>query len=398
MKNFYSLYTNRLLFIICISGGLLSLHFSCKKQNTVPGNTLSLTTEKDLPSVCNELLLTARQDLQGRNFLYVAAKEAGLKIISLGDNPMLIKTVPVTDLDNLQVMNLSQSGNFLYLALGNHFGTAHQNPGMAILDVSNPANPVIKSTWKDPSKLGGAGIVETSGNFAYLGAMKNGLIIFDITDKSLPVLQSAVVPVISYPDANPDPAKYNARGLAVQDNKVYLCYDAGGLRIFDVSDKSNPVETGRFSNPVMNNKPRAYNNIVLDGHFAYVTVDYCGLEILDISNPAAVQLISWWNPWNCQTNPFNWFSSNGHTNEIAMDKTNKLVFMSSGKSDMQVVGVSDPFNPQFRFEYGGTANNIGTWGVSVHANKIYLTYICNPLGIPFASNWTGVKIIRYEIK
>lgn len=144
----------------------------------------------------------------------------------------------------------------------------------------------------------------------------------------------------------------------------------------------------------MNGKPRAYNNIVLDGSYVYAAVDYCGMEVLNVSDTSNIKLSSWWNPWTCQTNPLNWFSSNGHANEIAFDAAKKLIFISSGKSDMQVVDVSNPLNPVFKYEYGGVNNNIGTWGVSIYNNQVYLTYICSL--IPFSSSWTGVKILQYN--
>ncbi len=377
---------------------LFSLLLSCKKKE--PGNTgnIEITTKHEIASVCTELFMTAKQDGQGRNYLYVAAKEGGLKIYDINIAPLLKKTILLSQLGSLEVMNLSQSGNFLFLALGNHFGTAQQNPGMAIIDVTDPVNASVKSVWKDLTRISGAGIVETDGNYAYLGAMKSGMMIFDISDKSSPVLKSVFVPSILYPDPNPDPAKFNARGIAIRNDLVYLCYDAGGLRIINVADKQNPVETGKYANPEMNGKPRAYNNIVLDGSVAYITVDYCGMETLDISNPSDIRLLSWWNPWNCQTNPLNWFSSNGHSNEIALDKINKLVFMSTGKSDMQVVNVANPGNPVHKYEYGGVDNNIGTWGVSVFNDNIYLSYLCNPLPWPFPSSWTGIKMLKYEVK
>lgn len=377
---------------------VIAIQFSCKKKDPVNTGNIEITTLHEIASACSELYLTAKQDGQGRNYLYVAAKEGGLKIYDINAAPILKKTISVSQLGSLEVMNLSQSGNYLFLALGNHFGTAQQNPGMAIIDVTDPLNATIKSVWKDVSGTSGAGIVETEGNYAYLGAMKSGLIIFDITDKTSPVLKSVFVPSILYPDANPDPAKFNARGMVVRNDIVYLCYDAGGLRIINAADKQNPVETGKYANPVMNGKPRAYNNIVLDGSVAYITVDYCGMEILDISNPSTIRLLSWWNPWNCETNPLNWFNSNGHSNEIALDKINKLVFMSTGKSDMQVVSVADPGSPVHKYEYGGVNNNIGTWGISVHNNNIFLSYICNSLPWPFPSNWTGIKILKYEVK
>lgn len=373
---------------------------ACEKTpdtgSPVNGKILMIEDRFSLSSTCNEMYLTSKADVLGRPYLYVAAKEGGLKIFSLNGNINPVATMATGSYGSLHVMNLSQSGNYLYLALGNHFGTAQQSPGMAIIDVSNPENPSFKSFWSDNSKTGGSGIVETSGNYAYLGAMGNGLIILDITNKSLPVVRSIYQPSILYPDPNPDPKKYNARGMDIINDLVYLCYDAGGLRIINVSDKMQPVETGRYSNPDMNGKPRAYNNVVVDGSLAYLAVDYCGMEVVNISNPAACSLVSWWNPWNCQTSPLNWFTSNGHCNEIALDRSNHLVFMSSGKSDLQVVNVTDPSKPVLAKEYGGTGNNLGTWGVSIRGNQAYLTYICSL--VPFSSNWTGVKVLDYSLK
>jgi hypothetical protein len=383
---------------ILVLSVMISLQLSCKKKDPVNSGNIEIITKHEIASACSELFMTAKQDGQGRNYLYVASKEGGLKIYDINAAPLLKKTIPISQLGSLEVMNLSQSGNYLFLALGNHFGTAQQNPGMAIIDVSDPVNASIKSVWKDATKTSGAGIVETDGNYAYLGAMKSGMIIIDISDKTSPIVKSVFVPSILFPDANPDPAKFNARGMAIRNDIVYLCYDAGGLRIINVADKQNPVEAGRFSNPEMNGKPRAYNNVVLDGSVAYITVDYCGMETLDISIPSNIRLLSWWNPWNCQTNPLNWFSSNGHANEIALDKINKLVFMSTGKSDMQVVSVVNPASPVHKYEYGGVVNNIGTWGISVSNNNIFLSYICNSLPWPFPSNWTGIKILKYEVK
>lgn len=380
------LHTKRLL--------LVSLISSCKKKET-PGNTeFAITQQSELTSTCSELFLSAKHDVTGQPYLYIAAKEGGLKIYTATGSPQLVKTIPIASLNALHVMNLGQNGQYLYLALGNHFGTAQQSPGFAIIDVLDPLNPVIKKVWSNAALNGGTGIIETDGNFAYLGAMGNGLMIFDISDKSNPVLQSVFKPSVYFPDNNPDPAKFNARGMTIKNNIVYLCYDAGGLRIINVTDKQHPRETGHYANPVLNGKPRAYNNIVVDGATAYIAVGYCGLEVLNISDTSAISLKGWWNPWNCETNPFNWFSSNGHANELVFDAAAKLLFISSGKSDLQVADVSDPAHPKFKYEFGGINNNIGTWGVSVYNKNIYLTYICS--AIPFASNWTGLKILSYN--
>jgi hypothetical protein len=390
-------FNNSLFRLAVFIFAILCLDLSCKKSpNNLP-LSVAIKTEYNLASVCSELYMTAKHDQQDKDYLYVAAKEGGLKIYNLLPNPVLVKTIPVSQLNALEVMNLSQSGNYLFLALGNHFGSAQQNPGMAIIDVTDPANAVVKSVWKDATKISGAGIVETDGNYAYLGAMTSGLIILDITDKAGPVVESVFVPSISFPDPNPDPAKFNARGLTIKDDLVYLCYDAGGLRIIDVTDKQNPVEAGSYANPAMTGKPRAYNNIVLNDSLAYVAVDYCGMEVLNIKDPSDIRLVNWWNPWRCETNSMNWFVSDGHSNEIVIDKAHKLIFMATGKSDMDVIDISDPKTLPTRFEYGGVGNGIGTWGLSIYKDNIYLSYICNLLPWPFPSNWTGVKILKYEV-
>ncbi|MFZ9848543.1 MAG: LVIVD repeat-containing protein [Flavobacteriales bacterium] len=203
--------------------------------------------------------LTIEHDQQARDYIYVAAKEQGLLIYDISGTPNKVKNITKNQLDTLDVMSVTQNGNYLYLALGNSF-TNPEYPGMAIIDVSNPNNAYITDIWKQysGSKKGG-GIVKVEGNYAYFGAMASGLIVFDISDKRNIKKVSQLIPNMNFPDNNPDPAKYNARGMSVKNGIVYLCCDAGGIRIINCNDKQNPKETGKYSNPAMNGKPRAYN-------------------------------------------------------------------------------------------------------------------------------------------
>ncbi len=373
---------------------LFMVSFTVSGYSQHCGN-LNIRWQADIPSTCNYMVMTMLHDQLGRSFLYVANKEAGLKVydISTLSAPTPVAGAPTNLYDTLDVMSLTQDGNYLYLAVGNHFINPQQG-GMAVVDVTDPAAPVVTDYYVVPSSASGAGIVRVEGNYAYLGAMKSGLVIFDVTDKSNIIFVSQFIPDINFPVANPNPDLYNARGMDVKNSIVYLCYDAGGLRIINCQNKSAPVETGRYVNPVMYtpfNRPRAYNNIVLDDSLAYIAVDYCGLEVLDISDTGNITLTGWWNPYGCPNN--NWFTSRSHANEMHYDENCKLLFLSTGKSDMMVVDVSDPAQPDSCNFYGGTSNNIGTWGISAYQNEIYLSYICAV--VPFSSNWTGVKILTY---
>lgn len=363
------------------------------KDEPRPNNSVVVDHLYDLESTCNEITLSAHQDTQDRPYLYVGAKDGGFRVYRLDDPPTRLSTIPISQLGNLHVMNVFQDGNRLYLALGNTFGTAVQDIGMAILDVTMPEAVTILSVWTHATH-GGTGMVVAQGNQAFLGAMGNGVISFDVTDPSAPVEQSRFVPDINFPDARPDSGKINARGLWLQGNLLYVGYDAGGLRILDVSNPSAVSELGRYSNPALNGHARAYNNVVVDGTRAYVAFDYCGVEVLDVSTPSNITPVSWWNPWRCETNSLNWFSSDGHANELALDRTNQLLFVSTGKSDLQVLDVTNPSQPLWAQEYGGVDNGIGTWGVSIHGDRAFLTYTC--AAVPFASNWAGVKILRYH--
>jgi hypothetical protein len=224
--------------------------------------------------------------------------------------------------------------------------------------------------------------------------MGNGVAALDISNPRSPRVLSWFMPEIAFPDARPDPRKVNARGMTIEGGRMYLSYDAGGLRVIDVSNPRAMREIGRYSNPALNGKPRAYNNAVLDGNFLYVAVDYCGVEVLDISNPSRISLAGWWNPWSCETGALRWFSSDGHANEIAFDKQRNMLFVSTGKSDLVVLSTANPRRLEQCAMFGGVDNKIGTWGVSIHKGRIYLAYICT-LGIPFPSRWSGIKVLRY---
>ena len=361
-----------------------------------PDRQIEFTHLHDLPSTCSHPVMTMRHDERNRPFLYVAAKSGGLRVYDMSDQPKLVCTIPVDKLEELDVCSLDQEGPYLYLALGNIFGATKQASGLAILNVSVPDKTEVTSVWtSDDYARGGAAVVRCHADTVYLGAMSNGLLILDVVDRANPRLVSVLKPNVNFPDKRAGEKKVNARGMALQGDHLFLCYDAGGLRVIDVSDRQQPIEVGRWVNPVMQGKPRAYNNVLLDGDHAYVAVDYCGIEVLDISDPTNPTLAGWWNPWNCEESGWTWFKSPGHANELDLDGTHELLFVSTGQSDLHVVDVTDPSEPRGVAVYGGLENEVGTWGVAMYASRVYLSYICT-FGIPFKSNWSGVKVLEFN--
>jgi hypothetical protein len=348
----------------------------------------------DIPFKGAGMPMTMIHDSAGRPFFYVAGKEAGLLIYDVKDLPRLVRSIPISRLKSMHVMSLSQVDKRIYLALGNHWGKG-ESAGLAVIDASRPVEASVAGVWTDTEADGAGGAVVVNGHIAYLAAMQTGLVVLDVGDPSAIRVIARLQPALAYPDARPDRSKINARGLAVQNNLLFLCFDAGGVRVIDVANPKKPAEVGRYSNPAMNGRPRAYNNIVVNGSLAYVTADYVGLEVLDIANPRAIKLLSWWNPWNPKLDGLRWFTSPGHANEIAYDERNKVVLMSAGRSDLVAVNVADPTKPRQVGSIGDVDDARATWGLSMHGDLIYLSYI-RTLGIPFRADWPGVKVFRYR--
>ncbi len=343
--------------------------------------------------------LTLDADKLGKPFLYAASNEYGLKIFDLSGTP--VSTLD-TNLLQMRVMSFTQMDTLLYVAIGSHY--ASDPPGLAIVNVADPSNASLVGYWIHPlvSNSNGSGIVKVEGNYAYLGGMKLGLIILDISNPSSIAFVSELPLNINYPSNNPSNANlYNVRGMEVRNSIAYVCFDAGGFRVINCTDKFNPVETGRYANPITFspfNLPRAYNNIVLKDSVAYLTVDYCGLEVLNIKDTSNIILLDHYNPHNCPTGV--WHNAPVHSNEIVYNDNCKKLFISTGKSEMIVVDVSDPTAVDSCGSYGSITDTTATWGIGMRNDSIFLSYLIIPIYInwlhPFDAKWNGIKMIKWQ--
>ncbi|MCP4582995.1 MAG: hypothetical protein GY839_15410, partial [candidate division Zixibacteria bacterium] len=149
----------------------------------------------------------------------------------------------------------------------------------------------------------------------------------------------------------------NTYGVDVVGQYAYTADYYEGMSVIDISDPVNPVIVGRESMP-----GRALD-IRVNGNYAYCSDDGEGsLSIVDISDPA--------NPT---------LTSTLYTTDRAysLDVIGDYVFVADGGAGVQVVDVSDPYNPII-------IDNIAfpTGGVFVEGN---LGYIVN--------NSTGLIII-----
>lgn len=333
-------------------------------------------------------------DAQNRDYFYVASKSGGVQIYDNSSTPpVLINSVSITDFGGHHAMHLTQQDEYLYIALGDFFGGSAK-AGMAIIDVSDPENPTTTDYWETSEIQEGSAVVIVKDNYAYLGAMSRGIYVFDVSDKNNIVETDQFIPDVNFPVNSPNSIQEpNVRGMTIRENNLFVSYDAGGIRIVDVTDKSNLVEKSRYINESFE-KQHAYNNIILNGDYAYTATDYCGMEILDISDLNNITLISWCNPWGCDTPDNLWFNSAGHANQLVYDALNNRIVLPTGGSEITLFDVSDPNDCKFISSYGTRDNNMATWGLTMEGNTVYATYITSI--IPFPGSWRGIKSIRLD--
>ncbi len=346
------------------------------------------------------IAVSVKMDRLDRSILYLASKNAGIKIYDLTDslNPQLISSILSSDLENLDAIQIIQKEHELYVCLGDIWNT-DQEAGLAIIDVSDVKVPKVLDVYKHPGSMGGAAAAFVDDNTVYLAAMRNGLIVLDVSNPNSIRLKGQVLFSNAFPHSDSsNVAAYNARGICVKDQFAFVCYDRGGLRIVDLSDPTHPVEKASYCNPALVNKATAYNAIAIDQNHAFVSLDYYGVEVLDISDPIHCSKIGWWHPttWADTTNQFNiWANSRGHANELLYDSICKKLYVAAGRTDLAVIDVADPRDPQSCGQYGFEDDDYGTWGCDFYKNKIAVSYIWSPFFPPY-SNYTGFRELNAD--
>src|SRR5438128_1115763 len=129
---------------------LVSSLFTLQNSHAQSCGDLQFTLKSEIPSGCADVTMTMREDALARPYLYVAVKDSGMRVYDVANisMPKLVASLTDDRFGGLHVMNITQEKSCLYLALGNSFTTVSwQNPGMAIVDVSDPTKPVVTDVY-----------------------------------------------------------------------------------------------------------------------------------------------------------------------------------------------------------------------------------------------------------
>jgi len=143
------------------------------------------------------------------------------------------------------VRSITPAGDRLYVALGEE--------GVQILDISDPANPVVAGGFTTNGQVTD---VAVDGNYAYVTSIFDSFRIFDITD----------------PTGVTQVARYNAidiaQGVDVAGGYAYVAAGSAGLVVVNVGVPSSPQPGGQI-------KGTGYaRDVLVRGGYAYVADGY----------------------------------------------------------------------------------------------------------------------------
>jgi hypothetical protein len=274
------------------------------------------------------------------------------------------------------------------LALYDHYAVVGQFGDLEIVDVADPADPILVNSIQRSVRT-----LKVVGRYTYLGN-ENGLEVVDLIDPQFPKLVGLIA--VGY-----------VKALAVQGSFVYALFDQK-IKVVDVSDPRNPTlattltgdtyfeaigvagdylcaeRQGAFEvydvhspgAPTRIFSGEEWNgagDITISGHYAYVSDGEARLRILDIADPAApksvydldgsTRAILFAAPYlyvaeNSQTPKFRVLDATdlAHPKQVAelggfsineMTRQGSFIYALGREKDLRIIDVSNPTNPKF---------------------------------------------------
>lgn len=328
-------------------------------------------------------------DRMGRPYVYTASTHMGVIVYDISNTmaPVPVDTITPAMMNNEYGSFCAQVNYNLFIATGN-LQAQGQRAGLSIYDVTTPSAPVLLSHWDSAAFTNGSSHVIIDGNYAYLAALDDGIIILDISNVNN-IQFCSQLNMTSLPCLNNN----HARGLSLSGDTLLVANDCGGLRVVNVANRYAPVEIGSYRNPAYGSGIPYYNHVERIGDLAYIPVDYCGFEVDNVAVPSAITNESMWNPINC--NSGNWNGSDIHGNEIvSLLPAQNALMISGGDSEVLAFDLSNPVQPRLMGAWGPPNDSVGSWGIDVFGGLVAIGTIKTPF--PFYSEHGGLQLLNWN--
>jgi len=225
----------------------------------------------DIANLSDPVLISKFVEYGDYSGIYIDANIAYLSNYYIG-----VELLDISDLENPFRFQRINIGGFSYnvKVKGDIAYVCDSGQGLEIMDIKDPSNPILLSNYKATQTMI-AYDMEIIGDIGFIGDIFNGIHIVDLSDPLFPrLIGNAITSVYDF---------------AVSGDYMYVCLSSG-IRIFDISDLSNPIPIGFY------NIDGYVEHIFLNGNLAYISVESRGILILDLSTPSSPQEIMYWEP------------------------------------------------------------------------------------------------------
>ena len=208
-----------------------------------------------------------------------------------------------------------------------------------VINVTNPTNPIHISEWE----TGGSFDIHVCGDIAYLTHSTNQMWVLNMTDPSNGGLIGAVSPQVLdvYTSGS---SSVVPRGIISAGDFLFFNSGDGGLQILNCSDPTNIQYLSAFDDYNSSFYPRDF---WLDGNYVYLTVSGLSssrLDVIDVTSPNSPFRIAQ-------------ISSPLAFSEIFVD--GNYAYISSDYNGCQIVNITNPFSPEIigNFSFANTRIN-----------------------------------------
>ena len=204
----------------------------------------------------------ARDVAVAGDYAYIANGKSGLSIVNVKNpaEPVLVSSLAI---GGGQARGVAVRENYAYIA--------DYDEGLKIIKIDNPVAPKLVGSLEVGDQTREVAVQE---KFAYLVAGYE-LKVVDVTTPSSPVLVGSL------------DTKYIAYGVTVVNNYAYIALYSNGLKIVDISIPSQPTAIGSLE---IKTRGGGYEVKVLDD-YAYIADMPGGLKIVNISDKTTPILV-----------------------------------------------------------------------------------------------------------
>jgi hypothetical protein len=212
-----------------------------------------------------------------------------------------------------QIAHIEVAGGIDLAISGSTLFTAALDAGLQVVDISNPSQPAVIGSWTDGSGYQAYGVA-AAGSVVYLAYAGSGLKVLDVSNPSTPTpIGSLGIPT---------------RVLTLSGSTLYL-QNGHRVVVVDVTDPTSPQEVGSI---LLSSLPIS---MVASGTKLYVSTEFAGLQVLDVSNPASPSVIGQLPSTDGQVAYGN----------VAISGTRLYLATFANHSTLQVIDVSNPSTP-----------------------------------------------------